>query len=178
MSVQSDEGIHAAFFYGTLMAPEVFYTVCYNARSVPKAISDLHSFTPAILHGYSRRRVQHAVYPGMVKEEEDGSHCVRGMYVTGLTKANIGRLDIFEGSEYVRQKVKVKLLKEVGNDKGEGNVEGEEREADTYVYLYRHQLEEKEWDFEGFVRDKMKYWTREGHTFDDCDPEDPAKAAV
>ncbi|KAK4169053.1 AIG2-like family-domain-containing protein [Cladorrhinum sp. PSN259] len=174
-SVQSDEGSHAAFFYGTLMAPEVFYTVCYNSKDVPKAIRDLHTFTPAILHGYCRRRVRFAVYPGMV---EDSAHSVRGMYVTGLTAANIGHLDNFEGSEYVRRKAKVNLLTVVGNDKGDGNVEGEEREADTYVYLYKNQLEEKEWDFEEFVRDKMRHWTREGHIFDDCDPEDPAKAAV
>ncbi|KAK4225884.1 AIG2-like family-domain-containing protein [Podospora fimiseda] len=155
MSVKSDQSIHTAFFYGTLMAPDVFYTVCYGTKQVPKAIADLHTFTPAILHGYCRRRVNGAVYPGMIK---DDGHCVRGMYVTGLTRANVVKLDIFEGTQYDRQKVKVRLLKEVGNAKGEGNVEGEEREAETYIYLDKDELEEKEWDFESFVKDDMKVW--------------------
>ena len=145
------------------MAPEVFYTVCYRSEKVPKAISDLHTFTDAVLHGYSRRRVEGQDYPGMMPEE---GHSTRGIYVTGLTKANISKLDYFEGEEYERRKVKVKLLLKAGNAKGEGNVEGEEKEADTYVYLYKNQLEEREWDFDEFYREKMSRWTRGGHVFD------------
>ncbi|KAM7190722.1 hypothetical protein V8F20_009627 [Naviculisporaceae sp. PSN 640] len=152
------------------MAPEVFYTVCYNTKSVPEAISALHTFTPAVLHGYSRRRVRNCDYPGIIPDDDTAT--VLGTLVTGLTKANIHKLDDFEGSEYERRKVKVKVLKEVGNAKGEGNVEtGEEREVDTYVFLYSDELEDKEWDFEEFRREKMANWTRGGLWFSDDDRE-------
>src|SRR5271170_6703658 len=41
---------------------------------------------------------------------------VRGSVVTGLTQGDIYRLDIFEGDQYLRKKVKVKVLKKVGLD--------------------------------------------------------------
>ncbi|ETS02826.1 hypothetical protein M419DRAFT_7604 [Trichoderma reesei RUT C-30] len=146
-------GEYAAFFYGTLMAPEVFFSVCYADKQPPKAIQDLHTFTPAILDGYCRHRVQYADYPAIVEEP---GHCVRGMYATGLTDANIHKLDIFEGDEYKRIKVKVKLLKmEDGKE-----VEGEVKEADVYVFLNPDQLEKREWDFEEFREQRMKLWTR------------------
>jgi len=42
------------------------------------------------------RRVKHADYPGITP---DSDHEVRGMYVTGLTSANMYKLDQFEGDE-------------------------------------------------------------------------------
>ncbi|KAL2145504.1 hypothetical protein VTI28DRAFT_7140 [Corynascus sepedonium] len=171
-SVKSDEGTHSAFFYGTLMAPEVFYSVCYGSKNVPEAVAKLHTFQPAILHGYCRRRVRYADYPGII---EDEGHDVFGTLATGLTDANMAKLDYFEGSQYVRRTVTVRLLDKVGNLKGEGNVEGAEREAEVYVFLDKRDLEEKEWDLEEFRREKLKYWTRAGYVFEDCDPDNPAK---
>ncbi|KAL2262035.1 hypothetical protein VTK26DRAFT_2667 [Humicola hyalothermophila] len=162
ISAQSDDGTHCAFFYGTLMVPDVFFTVCYGGKDVPEAIRKLHTFQPAILHGYCRRRVRFAQYPGII---EDESHKVFGTYVTGLTRANMDKLDYFEGCEYERKTVKIKLLTQVGNDKGEGSVEGEERAAEVYVFLNPKNLEENEWDLEEFRRDKLQNWTREGYTF-------------
>ncbi|KAL2119228.1 hypothetical protein VTJ04DRAFT_6188 [Mycothermus thermophilus] len=174
-SVPSDDGVHCAFFYGTLMVPDVFYTVCYNTKDVPPAIAALHTFQPAILHGYCRRRVKMADYPGIIP---DANHSVVGVFATGLTAANLAKLDMFEGSEYERRTVTVKLLDRVGNLKdGEGQVEGEERKAQVYVYLHEKWLEEKEWDLEEFRREKLKLWTRAGHIFDDCNPDNPAKVA-
>lgn len=84
---------------------------------------------------------------------------VRGTYVTGLTDQDIWRLDIFEGSQYARQKVKLKLLTQVGDENGEGNVEGEEVEAETYVWRPEAgELEDAEWDFGEFQREKLRYW--------------------
>ncbi|KAK1778236.1 AIG2-like family-domain-containing protein [Copromyces sp. CBS 386.78] len=174
-SAQSDDGVHCAFFYGTLMVPDVFYTVCYNSKTVPDVIASQHKFTPAILHGYSRRRVKWADYPGIT---EDAGHSVFGMFAEGLTKANLGKLDYFEGAEYQRRTVKVKLLDKVGDVTGEGNVEGEEREAQVYVFMPTQHLEEKEWDLEEFKRDKLKLWTRGDHIFADCDPDKPASVAA
>lgn len=144
------------------MVPEVFNTVCYNNKTVPDIIARQHKFTPAILHGYIRRRVKFADYPGIT---EDAEHTVFGMFAEGLTKANLDKLDYFEGAEYERRTVKVKLLEKVGDVHGEGNVEGEEREAQVYVFLLEQHLEQKEWDFEEFKRDKLKLWTRGDHIF-------------
>lgn len=123
------------------MAPEIFFTVCYNSNKVPAEIAKRHTFTPAILHGYCRRRVEYADYPGIIPDE---SHQVFGTYATGLTDDNMFRLDVFESSDYKREKVKVKLLTHVGNAKGEGNVEGEERAAEVYVFQSPEHLEDKE----------------------------------
>nr|CAC18276.2 related to disease resistance protein aig2 [Neurospora crassa] len=177
-SAQSDDPVHRAFFYarkGTLMVPEVFFTVCYNLKIVPDVVARQHVFTPAILHGYCRRRVKSADYPGIT---EDAGHSVFGMLAEGLTKANLDKLDIFEGAEYERRTVKVKVLKKVGDVTGEGNMEGEEKDAQVYVFLPTQHLEQKEWDLEEFKREKLKLWTRGDHIFADCDPEEPATVAA
>lgn len=140
------------------MAPEVFFTVCFRSAKPSREIAQLYTFEPAILHGYSRRRVKYADYPGIIQQE---GHVVRGTYATGLTSANMSHLDFFEGGQYERRTAKVRLLTSVGDDKGKGNEEGEEVDARVYVYKdkYRHDLDEKEWDFEEFRRDKMQNWT-------------------
>ncbi|ROV92616.1 hypothetical protein VPNG_09891 [Cytospora leucostoma] len=164
-----------AFFYGTLMEPQVFYSVCYSNKDPSEDIKKRHTFHPAILHGYSRRRVRHAAYPGMT---EEAGHSVRGALVTGITRANLELLDYFEGSSYDRRVVRPKLLAHVGDDKGEGNVEGEQVITESYVYLDKESLEDKEWDFEEFRREKLKTWTRAGYVFEDCDPGDVATVSA
>ena len=124
------------------MVPDVFYSVCYGTKNVPEAIAKLHTFQPAVLHGYCRRRVRYADYPGIT---EDKDHQVFGSFTTGLTAANMDKLDYFEGCQYERITVTVKLLDKVGNAKGEGNVEGEEKTALVYVFLDPRELEDKEW---------------------------------
>lgn len=176
IDVASDTADGTAFFYGTLMAPEVFFTVCYrNSPIDSKFLKSLHEFKPALLHGYCRRRVRHADYPGIIP---DADHEVRGTLVTGLTSANIHHLDFFEGSEYTREKVKVKLLTKVGDDEGQGNVEGGEVETNVYVFKHPEYLEEREWDFHEFRTQKMKRWTREDYGFDDSDDFAPVQTDV
>ncbi|KAG6004173.1 hypothetical protein E4U21_001353 [Claviceps maximensis] len=149
----SGEG--TAFVYGTLMAPEVFFSVCYGDENPPKIIRDLHTFTPALLHGFSRRRVKSADYPGAVPE---AGHEIRGFLVTGLTDANIDKLDFFEGSEYERRTVIVQELEKVGRE----SIPGKEVSASVYVFLKVDDLEKREWDFEEFRREKMMFWARRG----------------
>ncbi|KAF5002658.1 hypothetical protein FGRMN_196 [Fusarium graminum] len=151
-------GDYTAFFYGTLMAPEVFFTVCYGDRNPPQVIKDMHTFTPAILEGYCRHRVQYADYPGVVAEK---GHTVLGVYATGLTDANMNKLDIFEGSEYIKETVKVKLL----NKDGTNPAKQEVKETSVYVYMKPEHLEKVEWDFEEFRKQKMQNWTRGGLEF-------------
>ncbi|KAF2768775.1 hypothetical protein EJ03DRAFT_328077 [Teratosphaeria nubilosa] len=147
-----------AFFYGTLMAPQVMHRVCHGSMSADNPIYATHKLKtyPAVLHGYRRSRVRHADYPGILL---DPTASVRGTYVTGLTDSDSWRLDIFEGKEYRRDKVKVRLLNNVGDESGKGNVEGEEVFAETYVWSSNaDRLEEREWDFAEFQREKMRFW--------------------
>ena len=87
---------------------------------------------------------------------------MRGTYVTGLTDGDLWRLDIFEGSEYARRGVRVRILEE--GRAGEGLVEcGEEVKAQTYIWIAgAGLLEEREWDFEEFRREKMRFWVGAG----------------
>lgn len=135
------------------MAPEVFFSVCYGQSNPPKVIQDLHTFTPAILHDHCRHRVKFADYPAVVPEK---GHSVRGIRVTGLTDANVDKLDFFEGSEYQRRKTEVKLLKKEGDKEVEDGTEP----AWVYIFIQPDLLEKVEWDFEEFRRDKMNSWTR------------------
>ena len=121
--------------------------------------------TPRSSH-LAYRRVQYADYPGITP---DPDHTVRGMYVTGLTEANLAKLDAFEGDQYERKTVKARLLTKVGDDEGKGNVEGEEVECEVYVFLAPDELEDREWDFHEFRTQKMKKWTRADYGFEDTD---------
>lgn len=146
------------------MEPQVFFSVCYDDKSPPSHVRQRHNFTPAILHGYCRRHVRWADYPGMV---EDAGHTVRGTVVSGITKANLDRLDFFEGSQYDRRVVRPKLLVKAGDEAtGDGNVEGEQIVTESYIFLDTRELEDKEWDFAEFKRDKLKKWTRAGYVFE------------
>lgn len=97
---------------------------------------------------------------------------MRGTLVTGLTEGDVFRLDVFEGDEYERRKVRVWPLAESGRDEkgSKGNVRsklgsaelqvgGEDVEAETYVWVAGEELlEGEEWDFESFMREKMGGW--------------------
>ncbi|KAF2826684.1 hypothetical protein CC86DRAFT_369880 [Ophiobolus disseminans] len=161
---------HTAFFYGTLMAPQVLHRVIWGSQTPPTpAHASLLNIRPAILHAHQRRKVRNADYPAILPVKQKEGKSVRGTLVTGLTDGDIWRLDIFEGSEYQRRKVSVRVL-EQGSKKGDGgmgdlaqneedNVEGKEVEAETYIWTAGAKyLEEEEWDFAEFVRDKMKRW--------------------
>lgn len=160
---------HTAFFYGTLMAPPVLYRVIWGQQTPPTpAHASLLKVQPAILHNHQRHKVKHADYPAILPIKSDRKPKVRGTLVQGLTDGDLWRLDIFEGSEYQRQKVKVRVLEQTttsGQDMGdlqqreEDNVEGDEVDAETYIWIAgANRLESEEWDFTEFIRDKMKRW--------------------
>ncbi|KUM66437.1 hypothetical protein ACN42_g635 [Penicillium freii] len=106
---------------------------------------------------------------------------VIGTLVSGLTDGDVYRLDRFEGSEYEKKPVVVRTLRETSGDNshsGErGTAESQLREmlnaagaevtnegeeevlAVTYVWTAgKDLLEDTEWDFESFKRDKMAWW--------------------
>ncbi|KAG9200009.1 hypothetical protein G6514_007713 [Epicoccum nigrum] len=146
---------HTAFFYGTLMAPPVLHRVIWGTASPPTpAHASLLAIRPAILHGHVRRRVKGADYPAVTPSSAESE--VRGTLVAGLTDGDVWRLDIFEGSEYERRHVRVRVLGEEGKG-GKGEVE-----AQTYVWVAGEQrLEPREWDFDHFVKEKMGRWVGE-----------------
>ncbi|KAL2811343.1 hypothetical protein BJX63DRAFT_277983 [Aspergillus granulosus] len=116
----------------------------------------------------------------------NSSASVLGTVVSGLTDGDIHRLDIYEGSEYNRVSVRVRVLQEAlpgsalgtsdGNGTGREDTErylkdvleavsqeftdeAEEVEAETYVWIGgRHRLQNEEWDFEAFKKDKLRWW--------------------
>jgi len=138
------------------MAPAVLNRVLYGESYPASDKKGLLTIKPAILHDFVRRRVRFADYPGIIPEK---GQSVLGTYVTGLTARNISRLDIFEGSQYTRNKVNIKLLTKVGDAQGNGNEEGEEVETETYEFTdSARDLENGEWDFERFKTEKMHRW--------------------
>lgn len=187
------------------MAPQILHRVIHGSPNPEPWQKALLTFKPAILHGYRRHRVRGADYPGIVRVPRPGgsdSHSnsnslagdaetdpalnagpgtgsVLGTVVSGLTDGDVHRLDIFEGSDYVKETVSVRVLRESlsveshdgpdGDGKHLRDVldaagaefadEGEEVRAATYVFIAGDgKLEEAEWDFEAFKRDKMAWW--------------------
>ncbi|KAF7596565.1 hypothetical protein BBP40_000965 [Aspergillus hancockii] len=174
------------------MAPQILHRVIHGTPHPEPWQKAVLTFKPAILHGYRRHRVRGADYPGIVPVKQttrttttesdgvDGMASVLGTVVSGLTDGDLHRLDIFEGIEYEKEKVKVRVLRE-SLDRGDGGPggkdtdghlrdvldaagaefadEGEEVEAVTYVYVAgERELEDGEWDFEAFKKDKMAWW--------------------
>lgn len=51
------------------------------------------------------------------------------------------------------------MLTKVGDENGEGNVEGDEVVTESYIFLDKDDLDLGEWDFAAFKRDKLGNWT-------------------
>ncbi|OQD72298.1 hypothetical protein PENPOL_c001G06917 [Penicillium polonicum] len=186
-------GDHVLFFYGTLVVPQILHKVIHGQANPEPWQKAMLRFQPAILHGYRRHRVQHADYPGIVAVPEpaietekssdpktNAGTSVIGTLVSGLTDGDVYRLDRFEGSEYEKKPVVVRMLRETSGDIGhsgerataesqlremlnatgaEVTNDGEEVLAVTYVWTAgKDLLEDTEWDFESFKRDKMAWW--------------------
>ncbi|KAL3426521.1 AIG2-like family protein [Phlyctema vagabunda] len=156
---------NTAFFYGTLMAPEVLYRVCdSDSQGRRKSQVDRLSVTPALLRDHCRHRVYHCDYPGMIPEQ---GKTVRGTYVTGLTDLDMMLLDQFEGPQYTRTHVEVELLEHEHSQAGE-NV-GSRRVAQTYVFRDQEDLEKVEWDYEEFRREKLHNWASTSDEYREVD---------
>ena len=141
------------------MAPQVLYRVLYGSTTPHPSQLEALKIRPAILSNYKRHRGAHCEYPGILADSEP-SACVRGTYVQGIAAADQWRLDIFEGGQYERVKVRPKLLD--ANDQ-----QGEEVEAETYVWIApEEELEKGEWDFDKFRKEKMFRWVGEDEEYE------------
>lgn len=139
-------GDNTLFFYGTLMHPSILSRVIHGPSNPTfNATTTYVQTCLAILPGYSRRHVRKADYPAIIP---DSNTAVRGTLARNLTDADVRRLDIFEGDEYARAPVEVQTMPG-----------GETVAAHTYVWIApESRLEESEWDFDAFVKDKMRFW--------------------
>ncbi|RAL09183.1 gamma-glutamylcyclotransferase family protein [Aspergillus homomorphus CBS 101889] len=189
-------GDHVLFFYGTLMSPAILHRVIHG-RADPEPWQRAYlRIQPAVLPHYRRHRVRGADYPGILPvgsspdggmgdgcandRGRNGTASVLGTLVTGLTDGDVYRLDRFEGGEYSKVRVRVRVVGEEqgeGRGKDQGDEEqdvrtelhttplpdttepSQEVEALTYVWTAeRERLEDAEWDFEAFKRDKLAWW--------------------
>jgi hypothetical protein len=140
------------------MSPQVLYRVLWQTTKPSKSRQDRLTIVPAILHSYCRHKVYMCDYPGIIPQE---NKAVQGVYVTGLDDRNMLNLDAFEGSQYRRDKVKVQLLDKSGRSEGQPLVD-----AETYVFLDKHDLVNEEWSYEEFVREKIHRWIYSGEEYD------------
>ena len=147
------------FLTANQMAPQVLHRVIFGTINPTTAqISNL-TIVPALLPHYMRHRVSDCDYPAIILSSEPDAS-VRGTYVHGLTAEDQWRLDLFEGDQYDRIKVRTKLLDQEGK-------EITEAEAETYVWKDADiGLEEGEWDFEEFRKEKMSRWIGEDDEYE------------
>ncbi|EGN98607.1 hypothetical protein SERLA73DRAFT_181151 [Serpula lacrymans var. lacrymans S7.3] len=172
----------AAFFYGTLLHPEILKRVIGNDGSHLNVCA-------ALLPEYTRHQVKLADYPGIVPysrsktmfdhELDLEERSVRGSLVTGLTAADMKLLDIFEGDEYIRDSVLVHPLTPlVSLDVSGSGVDlvpstpppvpdpadlAEPIKAATYVWCKPlSELRAQLWSFEEFVKYNAWKWVGKG----------------
>jgi len=169
----------AAFFYGTLMHPNILRRVIgHDGRNL--------QICPAVLQEYTRHQVAWADYPGILpyrksqalfgRELEVEERCVRGTLVVGLSASDLDLLDVFEGNEYKRERVGVHPLEPLAaltsfsTSTAESLVPATPSplpapsdlaatvEAETYVYCSPSGLKAELWSFDDFVRNNAWKW--------------------
>ncbi|KAK3293586.1 uncharacterized protein B0H64DRAFT_444839 [Chaetomium fimeti] len=144
----SGQGTKSGFFYDRLMYPEVFYKVCYGKQNPGEATRNLHTFKPASIDGYQRYSVKGADYPGITPTT---NRTTSGTLVTGLTAANLKKLDNFEGSGFERKSVTVNLLKRL-----RGGQVTDDGKASGQVYVFKDPQGLKvDWNAEASHRDSL-----------------------
>ncbi|WP_018988885.1 gamma-glutamylcyclotransferase family protein [Aromatoleum toluclasticum] len=139
------------FTYGSLMCEDIMSAVS-RARC---------PFVPASLDGYRRQPVRGRAYPGMVPAA--GGRVQGGLYLD-LPAPAWPRLDRFEGEEYERRQVVVRLQ--------DGRMEA------AWTYVFRPEcaagLVDGEWDFERFLRTGKARFTTQYVGFDALEGDRPA----
>ncbi|KIJ54490.1 hypothetical protein M422DRAFT_240557 [Sphaerobolus stellatus SS14] len=166
----------SAFFYGTLLHPEVLRRVIGNT-------GEHLQVAPAVLLDHTRHHVKGCDYPAMVPYDQAKSlfnrdltqdeKSVRGTVVQGLTEEDVRLLDIFEGDEYTSETVSVSplapftpLLDSVGTLVAHSEPLPALREfttVQTYIWADRlDRLVPEVWSFDVFVKEKLWRWVGKG----------------
>ncbi|KAG2149077.1 uncharacterized protein EDB93DRAFT_1143515 [Suillus bovinus] len=165
----------SAFFYGTLMHPEILKRVIGNDGSQLQ-------MCPALLPDYTRHQVKNEDYPGILPYSQSrvmfdhdlnpDEKSVRGSLVTGLSDEDVKLLDVFEGDQYTRELVPVYPLGPLVNIRDIPPIEvkslvpttpppilelADPVEVNTYVWCFpSSELRAQLWTFEEFV--KLNAW--------------------
>ncbi|KAG0200746.1 hypothetical protein BGX28_006288 [Mortierella sp. GBA30] len=147
------------------MEPKVLNSV---TRPGPEA--DLYTVRASI-QGYIRHPYHNEPYPGMVPSKDE-NELVEGLLVFGHAMMDRFRLDQFEGSEYTREVLSVKVLDPVP---GKYNIKGNSQplsagdHVQAYVYIFtgpRNHLDvSRQWDFEAFQREHLDVWMQTSSDF-------------
>lgn len=186
----NDSPLTTFFFYGTLMAPSVLSRV--TSHDILHPSRPLTKPRQGLLRAHRRHRVRSADYPAVIPSSDERA-AVRGTLVTGFVESDVWRLDTFEGEEYERRRVRVEVVpveqpapdgkeedpaadeEKLVESRGKTGERAEEIEAYTYIWTAgKDQLEDAEWDYEEFVREKMWRWAK-GHAEADAGFDDIAR---
>ncbi|EJD49577.1 PLP-dependent transferase [Auricularia subglabra TFB-10046 SS5] len=164
--------MHYAFFYGTLLRPDIVRHVLENDGSHLKA-------APAILMDHTRVRIHERDYPAVVPSAKaqdllfkaplsPEQRSVQGILVSGITQQDMALLDDFEAEEYARELLPVTPLAPETPLDGLNVVpdmhklpDGSEPTVHAMVYIWAgdyNQLKAEAWSYEEFVREKMWRW--------------------
>jgi gamma-glutamylcyclotransferase (GGCT)/AIG2-like uncharacterized protein YtfP len=127
----------SVFAYGTLMCADILAAA---GGGHPPA-------EPATLADFSRHPVAGEDYPGIRRHPGEQ---VSGLLYRGVDSAALARLDAFEGPQYRRETVTVKLA--------DGSLEP----AQAWIFANHllHLLEAGGWDFDTFLRDRRDRFER------------------
>ena len=121
------------FVYGTLLSPEI----------ITKLTGKTFKTTPAVLSGYKKYCVKGCDYPAVIQIDDS---ITSGMVLENVDDYSLYVISFYEGNEYEKLKVTINL-----ND--------ESKEVLVFVWVKGQELlENKEWDFRHFQKNKLKYY--------------------
>lgn len=110
------------------------------------------TYNHAILSDHVRQRLPNLDYPGLIRRE--GSS-VAGIVVSGVTDEQLDRLDLFEGDEYQRKAVEVRLVASTAMIA-----------CQAYIYMDPNTVLAESWDFQEFETFKSHRWTSTSNEYD------------
>ena len=128
------------FCYGTLCVPDIMRRV---TGALPRS-------TPSSLVDYACYELAGLVYPGIVPRRGDR---VSGLLYRGLSRAQLTKLDAYEGEQYRRERVWVTT------------VTGQSVQVWTYTLQprYYHRLTGRHWSLEQFRRERLPIYLHHSH---------------
>ena len=124
------------FVYGTLLSPEI----------TKKLTGKSFETVPASLKGFKIYCVKDCDYPAIVPENGADTS---GKIIINVDDIDLIILSLYEGDEYKQRKVKVLCNNKMVD-------------ALTFVWVIGNEsLENREWDFEGFQRERLDFYLEE-----------------
>ncbi|KAI9237732.1 MAG: hypothetical protein BYD32DRAFT_415674 [Podila humilis] len=154
---------HPCFFYGSLMAPAVLDSV--TRPGIDSNLCRVH----AVIEGFVRHPYHNEPYPGMIAST-DSTKTVEGILVFGHSAIDVFRLDRFEGGEYTRELLPVKILESVPASFTHGQQPldaGTTVLSNVYIFTgpVKHLDLTREWDFEAFKNEQLAQWMQTSSDF-------------